>query len=203
VLKDGSTAGASSARSTSPRVIAASSRDVLQEVATGRLRRDLMDTFAGLRIEVRPLRRRPDEIVSLARALVAQWPHTTPNGTSIAPEAQEILVAWPWPENVTELVSVLRFIKPAPVVTRRALLEAIASSPRRHEHGATFSADEMERERAIWALARSRSINQAARTLRVQARTLQKKLRIWGTGENSRLPRHATTRWPPCPSLSR
>ena len=81
------------------RVIAATRRDLDQEVAAGRFREDLFHRLAVARIELPPLRRRRGDVGLLAR----HW-WTTLGGEGEPPA--DLLRRWerePWPGNVREL----------------------------------------------------------------------------------------------------
>ena len=85
------------------RVIAATNRDLRQEVNRGRFRSDLLYRLNTVRLRVPPLRERRDDIGVLAAHFWTQFandPHAAPPG--------ELLVDWlrrDWPGNVRELRS--------------------------------------------------------------------------------------------------
>ena len=70
IVRGGQSEEHTSAPASTPRVVATSSQDLPAAVAAGRLRRDLLDAFAGSAIDLRPLRRRPRDVVALAQLLV-------------------------------------------------------------------------------------------------------------------------------------
>jgi two-component system, NtrC family, response regulator HydG len=78
------------------RVIAATRRDLQAMVAEGRFRDDLFFRLAVARIELPPLRERPEDIELLARHF---WPRHLPFPEHVLPH----LEAHPWPGNVREL----------------------------------------------------------------------------------------------------
>jgi transcriptional regulator with GAF, ATPase, and Fis domain len=82
------------------RVIAATRRDLDQEVAAGRFREDLFHRLAVARVELPPLRRRRGDVAILARHY---W--SAMNGDASGPP-EDLLRRWerePWPGNVREL----------------------------------------------------------------------------------------------------
>jgi len=86
------------------RVIAATHRDLREEVASGRFREDLYYRLGVVQIELPPLRERRGDILPLAKALLAQLAEE--HGRSVegfAPQALERILAYPWPGNVREL----------------------------------------------------------------------------------------------------
>jgi len=83
------------------RVVAATNRDLRQEVAAGRFRADLLYRLDVVPITVPPLRERPDDVMPLAR-------HFARPGLRFAPEAETALRSSRWPGNVRELQNVVQ-----------------------------------------------------------------------------------------------
>jgi DNA-binding NtrC family response regulator len=83
------------------RVIAATNRDLREEVAAGRFREDLFYRLNVVPITVPPLRERVDEILPLAESFLAR-------GVTLAADAAEVLRAHRWPGNVRELQNVMQ-----------------------------------------------------------------------------------------------
>jgi DNA-binding NtrC family response regulator len=86
------------------RLIAATNRDLRQEVEAGRFREDLFYRLNIVHLEVPPLRDRRMDIPLLAGSLLAHLSeqHGRPVD-GFTPEALEMLLAHPWPGNVREL----------------------------------------------------------------------------------------------------
>jgi len=80
------------------RVIAASNRNVEQEVKAGRFREDLYYRLNAVSIVLPPLRERRDDIVPLAQNFARRN-----RDVLFTPEALEVLKRYPWPGNVREL----------------------------------------------------------------------------------------------------
>jgi len=90
------------------RVIAASNRDLLDEVARGNFREDLYYRLNVVPIELPPLRARREDIPPLVAHFLRLYGEA--NGrmvAKIAPEALAALVKWHWPGNVRELQNVV------------------------------------------------------------------------------------------------
>ena len=86
------------------RVIAATHRDLEQEVAAGRFRQDLYYRLAGMTLTMPPLRERPGDIVPIAEALLAQAARELRAPVRpFGPDAMASLVTYPWPGNIREL----------------------------------------------------------------------------------------------------
>jgi DNA-binding NtrC family response regulator len=86
------------------RIIAATNRDLEQEVKQGRFREDLYYRLAVFTIFVPPLRDRPGDILPLAgrfaRGFAAELGHPVPHFTA---DARAALESYTWPGNVREL----------------------------------------------------------------------------------------------------
>jgi transcriptional regulator with GAF, ATPase, and Fis domain len=90
------------------RIVAATNSDLSAEVAAGRFRSDLFYRLDVVRIDVPPLRDRPDDIPLLARRFVedisARLGRPAPE---LGPEVLDRLRAYSWPGNVRELRNVI------------------------------------------------------------------------------------------------
>jgi DNA-binding NtrC family response regulator len=86
------------------RVIAATNRDLREQVEAGEFRRDLYHRLNVLRISLPPLRERQEDIPRLIERFVHEFSreHERPF-PGIAPEALRLLVEYSWPGNVREL----------------------------------------------------------------------------------------------------
>ncbi|HIE04867.1 MAG TPA: sigma-54-dependent Fis family transcriptional regulator, partial [Candidatus Latescibacteria bacterium] len=90
------------------RGIAATNRDLRQEVLEGNFRRDLYYRLKVVEILIPPLRSHPEDIPLLVRAFVRKYieEHNLPFG-GISEDAMEVLMRYPWPGNVRELKNVV------------------------------------------------------------------------------------------------
>lgn len=79
------------------RVIAATNRNLKAEVAAGRFRQDLYYRINVVRIEIPPLRERPEDIELLLDHYARKY------GIVISPEATAKLLNYAWPGNAREL----------------------------------------------------------------------------------------------------
>jgi two-component system, NtrC family, response regulator AtoC len=88
----------------SVRLVAATNRDLREEVRTGRFREDLFYRLHVVPIHLPPLRERPEDIPMLARLFVERFAgklHRPVSG--IDPLAMDLLRAHTWPGNIREL----------------------------------------------------------------------------------------------------
>ncbi len=100
--------GESKSRKVDVRVLAATSRNLEDEVRTGRFREDLFYRLNVVRVDVPPLRERREDIPLLVDHFLAKFRSALGKDVQgIADEALERLVAYPWPGNVRELENVL------------------------------------------------------------------------------------------------
>ena len=116
--------GATSETRVDARVIAATNRDLFQEVEQGRFRRDLYYRLNVFPIQLPPLRGRPEDIVPLAESFLARC-EADAAPVSIAADAARLLETYAWPGNVRELENeierVVASARGEPEVTARML----------------------------------------------------------------------------------
>jgi DNA-binding NtrC family response regulator len=89
------------------RVIAATNRDLLALVREGKFREDLYYRLNVVKVEVPPLRQRPEDIPVLAAHFARKFARGGNGAFQIAPEAMELLLSCPWPGNVRQLENAL------------------------------------------------------------------------------------------------
>ena len=87
------------------RVIAATNRNLKQEVRDGRFREDLYYRLAVVRILLPPLRDRADDLPILVRHFVES--DTSDRDVEVDPRSFDKLSKYPWPGNVRELKNVI------------------------------------------------------------------------------------------------
>jgi DNA-binding NtrC family response regulator len=85
------------------RVIAATHRNLREMVAAGTFRADVLERLDVFRIEMPPLRQRPDDIDALARHFLGVFNVELNKHLTISGDAIQVLRAHPWPGNVREL----------------------------------------------------------------------------------------------------
>ena len=88
------------------RVVAATRRDLLEEINEGRFRDDLFFRIAQERIDLPPLRERTDDIPLLAKR-VMEGLGETKAFARVTPESLDRLARYDWPGNVRELRDVV------------------------------------------------------------------------------------------------
>jgi two-component system, NtrC family, response regulator AtoC len=96
--------GASSDVKVDVRVIAATNRNLEDQVREGKFRDDLYYRLNVLRIEMPPLREREHDVIPLAQFYVDHFSREFRRGTRrLSPAAESALLAYSWPGNVREL----------------------------------------------------------------------------------------------------
>ena len=90
------------------RIIAATNRDIAQEVQAGRFRKDLFYRLNVFPIVIPPLRERPEDIPLMVWAFVKEFQKKMGKEIeNISKRAMESLQSYSWPGNVRELRNVL------------------------------------------------------------------------------------------------
>jgi len=84
------------------RVVAASNRDVEEEVKAGRFREDLFYRLNAVSIVLPPLRERREDILPLTKCF-AERVYSLNSSVGFSPEALALLESYPWPGNIREL----------------------------------------------------------------------------------------------------
>jgi len=164
------------------RVIAATNRNLREEVARGRFREDLFYRLNVVNIETPPLRERRSDVPAIAKFFLDRY--AKDNGKpieTISPQALELLVAYDWPGNVRELENA---IERAVVLTNGTELEArqlpasvrpVGTAGIPLIPGATMA--ELERYAILETMkAAGGSTSKAAEILGISARTIQYRL---------------------------
>ncbi|MCB0220036.1 MAG: sigma-54-dependent Fis family transcriptional regulator [Chrysiogenetes bacterium] len=120
-------------------VIAATDRELQQEIRAGTFRADLYYRLSVLELEIPPLRERQGEIASLAADLCAQVRGPAQPPVEIMPEAVEVLRRHDWPGNVRELHSVIESALADPDVRRLTASAVRSAIARVHDEDPTQS----------------------------------------------------------------
>ncbi|MCX7808501.1 MAG: sigma-54 dependent transcriptional regulator, partial [Deltaproteobacteria bacterium] len=102
------------------RIIAATNRNLEEEIKKGNFREDLYYRLNVIRLHLPPLRERGDDVVLIARILLAKYAsELNPKIKGFTPNALIAIRQYPWPGNVRELEN---RIKKAVVLCERTLI---------------------------------------------------------------------------------
>jgi transcriptional regulator with GAF, ATPase, and Fis domain len=104
--------GASTHKAVNVRVIAATNRDLANEVEKGRFREDLFYRLSVVRVELPPLRQRRDDILLLAMHFAERFARDP--RSVITDEMATLLRSHEWPGNVRELRNVVERLAVVP-----------------------------------------------------------------------------------------
>ncbi len=101
--------GAATPRKVDVRIVCATNRDPQAEVDAGRFRSDLFYRLYVVPIHLPPLRERGEDVIEIARALLAQFSREEGKAFErLSPEVERAFRAYAWPGNIRELQNVLR-----------------------------------------------------------------------------------------------
>jgi DNA-binding NtrC family response regulator len=164
------------------RIIAATNKDLAQEVREGRFREDLYYRLNVVSLTVPPLRERKEDIPLLIDHFMRHFGAAGYAGKTLSPEAWQLLMDYPWPGNVRELANTIErllILTPGQVIAPEDLPADIRfdGGPAR---GPTSLA-EMERLHLTRVLKETGGKKmQAARLLGIDIKTLNKKIKDYG-----------------------
>jgi DNA-binding NtrC family response regulator len=168
------------------RIIAATNRDLAEEVAERRFRRDLYYRLRVVELRMPPLRERPDDLRGLAQTLLAQVAaHLRRPITSYTANALDLMLRYPWPGNVRELENAVE--RACALATGELIDVDDLPEEVRHHHALVITSEhvrplrDIEQEYILAALERnhgSRALT--AEQLRIGLATLRRKLRSYG-----------------------
>lgn len=175
------------------RVLAATNRDLRDEVAHKLFREDLFFRLNVISLEVPPLRERGEDIPLLAAHFLERYSsRNRKNIKGFAPQALDSMLRYAWPGNVRELENAVEravILCNGDLITGHELPDSVTgAAPLPEEHAAEVEAslaglplDEVER-RAIEETLRQTGDNksEAARRLGITRATLHNKLRKYG-----------------------
>jgi DNA-binding NtrC family response regulator/pSer/pThr/pTyr-binding forkhead associated (FHA) protein len=167
------------------RILAATNRDLKQEIQEGRFRKDLFFRLSTM-IYVPPLREHPEDIPALVEHFLARLAVEYRRRLTLSSAALEWLQSYSWPGNVRQLRSVLETAvatTDGPVISLRSLdrllLDELPSTS--SEQLPTLNLDELEARAIRQALAQTSYNNtQAARLLGIHRDTLIAKMKKFG-----------------------
>ena len=169
------------------RVVAATNRDLAHGVAGGEFRQDLYYRLKVVELHVPPLRERRDDMLPLARVLLAEAALRMKRKVSaLSPRATDQLLRYEWPGNVRELENAMERavalargsrveLEDLPEEVRAAFPKPLAVE------GLVRPLDEIERDYILAAL----KLNQGNQTrtaaaLQIGSATLYRKLKSYG-----------------------
>ena len=198
VLQEGelTPVGSSKSRSVDVRVLAATSKNLLEEIEHGRFRDDLYDRLNVVNIALPPLRSRREDVALLAEHYLRLA--SVENGFKpkrLAPRAVEFLSQLPWRGNVRELRNLmerLAVIVARDAVGHRDVMEALhMTTPQSSDDGAPLplrvARSRFERQYILERLSANRgNLGHTAKELGIERTNLYRKMKQLGIGRARR-----------------
>jgi DNA-binding NtrC family response regulator len=178
--------GENKSRQVDVRVVAATNRDLAHGVIGGGFRQDLYYRLKVVELHVPPLRERRDDILPLARVLLADAALRMKRKiTGLVPDAADQLLRYGWPGNVRELENAMEravALASGSRVDLEDLPEEIRHTlPRGTAGGVVRPLDEVEKEYIIAVLALNEgNQTRTAEQLHIGSATLYRKLKSYG-----------------------
>jgi transcriptional regulator with GAF, ATPase, and Fis domain len=184
VLEEGSfeRLGSTNTLHVNVRIIAATNRDLGEEVRAGRFRKDLYYRLNVFPIAIPPLRERPEDIPLLVWAFVRMFQERMGKEIEIiSKKTMEALQSYSWPGNVRELKNI---IEHAMILSKDKTLAIRLPQPESLETDATLTLQDIERkhmvavlEKTSWRLSGKGG---AAEVLGLKRTTLRAKMKKLG-----------------------
>ncbi|HUS32341.1 MAG TPA: sigma-54 dependent transcriptional regulator [Kofleriaceae bacterium] len=171
------------------RIIAATNRNIDDEIRAGRIREDLLFRLKVVTLTLPPLRERSEDIMPLAQHFLARAATRQHRPAfEFSESALRAVGSYNWPGNLRELRNAVEravILSPGPRIEVDDLGIPTAPSPMSSNGievalGADVSIDQLEREHIARIIARAPTLEAAARTLGIDASTLQRKRKRYG-----------------------
>lgn len=168
--------GESVTRRVDVRVVAATNRDLPEEIAAGKFREDLFYRLNTVRLKIPPLRERREDVPLLAAYFIRRYaPKDSVDRTRLSSDALAALTAYPWKGNVRELENVISravFLARGNEIEPDDLPEDFRGMTPAET---SMSLEDVEREHILRVIAESESYEEAARKLNIDPATLWRK----------------------------
>ena len=176
--------GSNQTLSVDVRLIAATHRDLAEEVSAGCFRQDLYYRLNVVTIDMPPLRQRKEDIPQLARYFLQRYAERNRKAVQgFTPQAMDLLIHYAWPGNIRELENAVEravVLLTGEYISERELPLAIAGtsvSDAPHGEDIIQPLVEVEKEAILVALEKTGgNKTEAARQLGITRKTLLAKL---------------------------
>lgn len=170
------------------RIIAATNRDLEEEIVRGSFRSDLYYRLNVIQLHLPPLRDRKEDIPILAKHFLQEARGEDGGVFSLSDEAMEFLTKYEWPGNVRELENALEravVVSTGRVIEPDALPDRVREAPAPRLAGSEAPANPtmevIERAYILWVLeSEGGNKTRAAEVLGIDPSTLYRKLNRYG-----------------------
>ncbi len=167
------------------RILAATNLNLEDMVREGRFREDLLYRLNVITLNLPPLRERPEDVLQLAESFLSQFVKSYGRpARAFSADASDALTSYSWPGNVRELRNV---IERASIICPQEYVEVshLGMSTRSGGNsaprvGESLSLEQLEKAHIAAVMATSETLDQAARTLGIDASTLYRKRKQYG-----------------------
>ena len=175
------------------RLLAATNRDLEEEIRKGTFRSDLFYRLNVIALHIPPLRERKEDVPALAQHFLEKLAMQSGGADlkRVTEETMEIFLKYDWPGNVRELENALEraaVVTPGDTIGADALPERVRSAPTPRLVGAELppnpSMEVIERAYIHWVLhAEGGNKTRAAEVLGIDPSTLYRKLNRYGLAD--------------------
>jgi two-component system, NtrC family, response regulator AlgB len=173
--------GENKTRRANVRMVAATNRDLEQQIQKGLFREDLFYRLNVIELQLPPLRERSEDILRLSRRFLRFYAKAARRRPpELSPAAEQALISYAWPGNIRELRNTIEravILWPAQMIEPQAFPAHISAHVRSKspQLGGNFTLDEIEREHITRVVAQSATLDDAAAILGIDASTLWRK----------------------------
>ncbi|MGX5217318.1 sigma-54-dependent response regulator transcription factor AlgB [Pseudomonas sp. S9] len=161
------------------RIVAATNLDLDEMVREGRFREDLLYRLNVITLKLPALRERTEDVLTLADRFLARFVNEYARpARGFSDEALAVLANYPWPGNIRELRNV---IERASIICQEERVQVIhlglteSSNSQVPRVGGAMSLEELEKSHIAAVMASSETLDQAAKSLGIDASTLYRK----------------------------
>ena len=166
------------------RIISATNRNLKEEIVNGRFREDLYFRLSVFRIELPPLRQRPEDILLLAQHFAERFSKQIGCPVpALSPDAKNLFLSYPWPGNVREMMNTMEhaLIVCDSEVTREDLPIDMLSDESSTQADDSLDLKSVERNHIIKVLHHTHgNKTETARLLKIGLTTLYRKIEEYG-----------------------
>jgi two-component system response regulator HydG len=173
------------------RIVAATNRDLEEEITRGAFRSDLYYRLNVIQLHMPPLRERREDIPLLAKHFLRRAGGEEPDALTLTDEAMAVLCDYDWPGNVRELENALEravVVSPTPEISPDAFPDRVRETPTPRLAAVDLPANPtmevVERAYILWVLqSEGGNKTRAAEVLGIDPSTLYRKLNRYGIDE--------------------
>jgi two-component system response regulator HydG len=173
------------------RIVAATNRDLEEEITRGAFRSDLYYRLNVIQLHMPPLRERREDIPLLAKHFLRRAGGEEPDALTLTDEAMAVLCDYDWPGNVRELENALEravVVSPTPEISPDAVPDRVRETPTPRLAAVDLPANPtmevVERAYILWVLqTEGGNKTRAAEVLGIDPSTLYRKLNRYGIDE--------------------